>query len=241
MRLYGGAQFHRCDCSGAPGHSLFLARHLLLSPALRGPAPSANLQIAWPASEAPSFDRSQTDLPAALHLFQLCSAMAEFRLAVGQLTCPDISREEIVNACGVDDVHDGGTRARRAARGARCRLPALPAAPARRRPFLPNTLGSRHMPSLHALLIIDTDIMPHLPSSCAPRPGVNYVRTACVIAVSKARDIFEPFMHQVCGGRPRQGRRSCSASCPSLLLTLQRVARWRRLGPTLCSPTNPPI
>lgn len=28
--------------------------------------------------------------------------------------------------------------------------------------------------------------------------GVNYVRTACVIAVSKARDIFEPFMHQVC-------------------------------------------
>ena len=118
MRLYGGAQFHRCDCSGAPGHSLFLARHLLLSPALRGPAPSANLQIAWPASEAPSFDRSQTDLPAALHLFQLCSAMAEFRLAVGQLTCPDISREEIVNACGVDDVHDGGTRARRAARGA---------------------------------------------------------------------------------------------------------------------------
>jgi hypothetical protein len=33
--------------------------------------------------------------------------MAEFRLAVGRLTCPDISREEIVNACGVDDVHDG--------------------------------------------------------------------------------------------------------------------------------------
>ena len=43
------------------------------------------------------------------------------------------SREEIVNACGVDDLHD----------------------------------------------------------------GVNYVRTAVVIAVSKARDYFEPFMHQV--------------------------------------------
>ena len=27
--------------------------------------------------------------------------------------------------------------------------------------------------------------------------GVNYTRTACVIAVSKARDIFEPFLHQV--------------------------------------------
>lgn len=60
-------------------------------------------------------------------------AMAEFRAGIGQLTCPDISREEIVNACGVDDFHD----------------------------------------------------------------GVNYTRTACVIAVSKARDIFEPFLHQV--------------------------------------------
>ena len=26
--------------------------------------------------------------------------------------------------------------------------------------------------------------------------GVNYTRTACVIAVSKARDMFEPFLHQ---------------------------------------------
>lgn len=52
---------------------------------------------------------------------------------VGNLTCPDISREEIVNACGIDDLHD----------------------------------------------------------------GVNYTRTACVIAVSKARDMFEPFLHQV--------------------------------------------
>lgn len=49
------------------------------------------------------------------------------------MTCPDISREEIVNACGIDDFHD----------------------------------------------------------------GVNYTRTACVIAVTKARDIFEPFLHQV--------------------------------------------
>lgn len=59
--------------------------------------------------------------------------MAEFRNGIGQLTCPDISREEIVNACGIDDFHD----------------------------------------------------------------GVNYTRTACVIAVSKARDVFEPFLHQV--------------------------------------------
>ncbi len=30
--------------------------------------------------------------------------------------------------------------------------------------------------------------------------GVNYTRTACVIAVSKARDMFEPFLHQVGSG-----------------------------------------
>jgi hypothetical protein len=31
--------------------------------------------------------------------------------------------------------------------------------------------------------------------------GVNYVRTACVIAVSKSKDIFEPLIHQVGGLR----------------------------------------
>jgi hypothetical protein len=60
-------------------------------------------------------------------------AMAEFRAAVGGLACPDIAREEIVNACGVDDFHD----------------------------------------------------------------GVNYTRTACVIAVAKARDLLEPVIHQL--------------------------------------------
>ena len=44
------------------------------------------------------------DLPNAnMRLFggaQYHRAMAEFRSAVGVLTCPDISREEIVNACG---------------------------------------------------------------------------------------------------------------------------------------------
>lgn len=64
---------------------------------------------------------------------QFHRAMSEFRLAVGQICCPDITREEIANACGLDDYHD----------------------------------------------------------------GVNYMRTACVIAVTKARDIFEPFLHQV--------------------------------------------
>jgi hypothetical protein len=33
--------------------------------------------------------------------------MTEFRTVVGAQLCPDISREEIVNACGVDDLHDG--------------------------------------------------------------------------------------------------------------------------------------
>lgn len=60
-------------------------------------------------------------------------AMAEFRFVVGGIKCPPITREEIVNACGVEDLHD----------------------------------------------------------------GTNYSRTACVIAVAKARDTFEPFLHQL--------------------------------------------
>ncbi|CAM6084481.1 unnamed protein product [Calypogeia fissa] len=60
-------------------------------------------------------------------------AMAEFRFVVGGVKCPAITREEIVNACGVEDIHD----------------------------------------------------------------GTNYFRTACVIAVSKAQDVFEPFLDQL--------------------------------------------
>ncbi|KAH9308354.1 hypothetical protein KI387_036265, partial [Taxus chinensis] len=64
-------------------------------------------------------------------------AMAEFRYVAGGIKCPPISREEIVNACGVEDIHD----------------------------------------------------------------GTNYFRTACVIAVAKARDTFEPFLHQISDAR----------------------------------------
>ena len=78
-----------------------------------------------------------TRLPNAhMRLFggaQYHRAMAEFHAGIGGISCPDISREEIVNACGIDDFHD----------------------------------------------------------------GVNYTRTACVIAVAKARDLFEPFLHQL--------------------------------------------
>uniref|UniRef100_A0A7N2MJX7 Uncharacterized protein n=1 Tax=Quercus lobata TaxID=97700 RepID=A0A7N2MJX7_QUELO len=63
-------------------------------------------------------------------------AMAEFRFVVGGIKCLPITQEEIVNACGVEDIHD----------------------------------------------------------------GTNYSRTACVIAVAKVRDTFEPFLHQL-GGR----------------------------------------
>ncbi|MED6120441.1 hypothetical protein PIB30_020793, partial [Stylosanthes scabra] len=59
-------------------------------------------------------------------------AMAEFRFVVGGIKCPPITREEIVNACGVEDIQD----------------------------------------------------------------GTNYSRTACVIAVAKAGDTFEPSLHQ---------------------------------------------
>ncbi|GAQ80690.1 dynamin family protein [Klebsormidium nitens] len=60
-------------------------------------------------------------------------AMHEFRTIVGSMKCPIVNREEIVNACGVEDIHD----------------------------------------------------------------GTNYFRTACVIAVAKAKDVFEPFLHQL--------------------------------------------
>lgn len=59
--------------------------------------------------------------------------------------CRGWCREEIVNACGIDDFHD----------------------------------------------------------------GVNYTRTSCVIAVSKAKDIFEPFLHQVGGGTDSRTRVRC--------------------------------
>ena len=49
------------------------------------------------------------------------------------MQCPEVTREEIANACGLEDLHD----------------------------------------------------------------GVNYMRTACVIAVTKAQQMFEPFVHQV--------------------------------------------
>ena len=77
------------------------------------------------------------DVPnAKMRLFggaQYHRAMGEFRAVVGTMECPMPTREEIANACGVDDLHD----------------------------------------------------------------GVNYVRTACVLAVGKARQIFEPFLFQL--------------------------------------------
>lgn len=39
-------------------------------------------------------------------------AMAEFRFVVGGVKCPPITREEIVNACGVEDIHDGANYSR---------------------------------------------------------------------------------------------------------------------------------
>ncbi|KAG2433018.1 hypothetical protein HXX76_008745 [Chlamydomonas incerta] len=75
---------------------------------------------------------------AAMRLYggaQFHRAMSEFRLVVGGLGCPELSHEEIVNACGLD--YEGG------------------------------------------------------------HDGVNYVRTACVIAVSKAKELLEPFIHQL--------------------------------------------
>ena len=60
-------------------------------------------------------------------------ALEEFRAVVSAVKCPAISREDIINSCGVDEVHD----------------------------------------------------------------GVNYTRTACVIAVARAKETFEPYVHQL--------------------------------------------
>lgn len=80
---------------------------------------------------------SENPIPnAEMRLFggaQYHRAIEEFRQIVGEVQCPQVSREDIINACGVDEVHD----------------------------------------------------------------GVNYTRTACVIAVSRAKDTFEPFIHQL--------------------------------------------
>ena len=73
---------------------------------------------------------SENPIPnAEMRLFggaQYHRALEEFRQIVGEVQCPQVSREDIINACGVDEVHD----------------------------------------------------------------GVNYTRTACVIAVSRAKDTF---------------------------------------------------
>lgn len=60
-------------------------------------------------------------------------ALEEFRVVVGSFKCPTVTKEDVVNASGMDELHD----------------------------------------------------------------GANYARTACVIAVAKARDLLEPFMHQL--------------------------------------------
>ncbi|KAJ4836574.1 hypothetical protein Tsubulata_035499, partial [Turnera subulata] len=95
-------------------------------------------------------------------------AMAEFRFVAGGIKCPQITREEIVNACGVEDIHD----------------------------------------------------------------GTNYSRTACVIAVAKARDTFEPFLHQKDGeylsGHDVFLRRVASAfnKCMEDLESTTRYVTW---------------
>ena len=77
------------------------------------------------------------DVPNAdMRLFggaQYHRALEEFRATVGAVECPVVSREDIINSCGVDEVHD----------------------------------------------------------------GVNYTRTACVIAVARAKETFEPYVHQL--------------------------------------------
>lgn len=57
-----------------------------------------------------SFNSVTATQNAGMRLYggaQYHRAMAEFRFVVGGIKCPPITREEIVNACGVEDIHDG--------------------------------------------------------------------------------------------------------------------------------------
>lgn len=103
-------------------------------------------------------------------------AMAEFRFVVGGIKCPPITREEIVNACGVEDIHDGTNYSRYPWTSSFIKI------------SYQLILGD----NISLLLIF---LVPYF------FPLEN--RTACVIAVAKARDSFEPFLHQV----------SCIGSC----------------------------
>jgi hypothetical protein len=50
------------------------------------------------------------------------------------------------------------------------------------------------------LLAVDVSLQEEIVNACGVddiHDGVNYVRTACVIAVSKSKEIFEPLIHQV--------------------------------------------
>eukprot|EP00892_Ulva_mutabilis_P001680 jgi/Ulvmu1/11512/UM078_0001.1 len=94
----------------------FLAKLSLL---LRGTttAPAARFgetlqdEHAKGGSFAASATTAAPDLPnASLRLYggaQYNRAMAEFRAVVSTMACPAIEREEVMNACGVDDFHDG--------------------------------------------------------------------------------------------------------------------------------------
>lgn len=88
-------------------------------------------------------------------------AMAEFRLIVGKLKCQTISREEIVNACGVEDIHDGTNYVRL------------------------------------TISIIMSSSLAILSKFSVVTYYFNLCRAACVIATSKARDVFEPLLQQV--------------------------------------------
>jgi hypothetical protein len=102
------------------------------------------------------------------------------------MACPTVTREEIVNACGVDDIHDGEHLQH-------CRANVL-VTPCSSAGLLPTSVVRTDL--LSDCLALD---------QCCPclhaLAGVNYVRTACVIAVSKSKDIFEPLIHQVGGLR----------------------------------------
>jgi len=95
---------------------------------------------------------------------------------VGNVQCPVVSREDIINACGVDEVHD----------------------------------------------------------------GVNYTRTACVIAVARARETFEPYVHQL-GFRLAHIARRLLPVAMYLLQKEGRILTGHEVGPThQRSPHHPP-
>jgi len=125
-------------------------------------------------------------------------------MGVGQMVCPEVSREEIVNACGTCCVGGNASAVDKAAVAGPAALLFLYASS-------PGREISHHVMSKQCTCCsygclpgVNLHVCGHASAGVDDlHDGVNFVRTACVIAIAKSKEIFEPLIHQVRGqGEP---------------------------------------